>query len=52
MSKADEINIQDIKEIKRYDDGFAYGYKPTDIGDKINELIQAVKQLDNQINNK
>lgn len=45
-----EIDIQEIREIERYDNGIAYGYKPTDIGDKINELIKAVKQLDCQIN--
>ena len=47
-----EIDIQGIKDMERYDDGIAYGYKPTDIGDKINELIKAIKQLDKQIKEK
>lgn len=47
-----EIDIQGIKDMERYDDGLSYGYKPTDIGDKINELIKAIKQLDKKIKEK
>lgn len=52
MSKADEINIQDIKEVKSPYDRFGDGIITDERTETINMLIKAVKQLDHQINNK
>lgn len=52
MSKADEINIQDIKEVKSPYDKLGDGTITDETTITINKLIQAVKQLDSQINNK
>lgn len=47
-----EIDIQEIKEVEIEDIANIDGYAPDRIKNKINQLIKAVKQLDNQINNK
>lgn len=56
-----DINIQEIEELDLFDNGQGFNDLRTTIGgydsnfmniaDKFNELIQAIKQLDRQINN-
>lgn len=46
-----EIDIQSIEELNKQKETNIWA-KMSDCEDKINEVIRAVKQLDNQINNK
>ena len=37
--------IEEIEELKRYEEGTTYTYKYSDVPEKINELVKAVNQL-------
>lgn len=52
MSNADEINIQNINEVKSPYDRLENGLITDERTETINKLVQAVKQLDKKIKEK
>lgn len=53
IEEQQDIDIQDIIELTRYEDIADYDYRDIDINrDKINELVEVVKQLDKNIKEK